>query len=244
MLNTWHRGDSLLERISTGIEGLDVMLKGGLIKGRAYLIKGGPGSGKTILSMQILLEGAKRGEKVAYVTLMEPEDKLRENMSALGFDLSKVNIIDLSPTSDHPILMSVIEPEKGIDLNTFRSVLENILVEAVDIIAIDPITMFKAMMPETQYRAGILRLIRLFRRKLGSKSATVILISSSLELVDIDDYLVDGVIELRTVEVGGRIVRALKIVKMRGSDFDEVLRPYRITNRGIEVYPDLSVSEV
>ncbi|WP_456328425.1 ATPase domain-containing protein [Archaeoglobus sp.] len=46
------------------------------------------------------------------------------------------------------------------------------------------------------------------------------------------------------MEVGGRIVRAIKIVKMRGSDFDEVLRPYRITDRGIVVYPDLSVSEV
>lgn len=63
-------------RAATGVEGLDDVLGGGFTPHRTYLIEGVPGSGKTTLALQFLLEGAKRGEPVLYVTLSETEDEL------------------------------------------------------------------------------------------------------------------------------------------------------------------------
>ena len=227
----------MFEKISTGIEGLDIMLKGGLIKNRTYLIKGGPGTGKTILSMHFLTEGAKRGERVTYVTFEEPEDEVRANMESLGFDLTDVEIVDLSPTSDHPILSSLIEGE--LDVSTFEMILSDVLKKDIDRIVLDSITMLKVASPsEMEYRRSLLKLSKAFK----DLKATALLVG--VVESDVEDYLVSGVIELLTMDVKGRVVRGLKIVKMRGSDFDETVRPYRITSKGIEVYPDLSVFEV
>lgn len=226
----------MLERISIGVEGLDTMLRGGLIRERTYLVKGGPGAGKTILSMQFLIEGAKRREKVAYVTLEEPEDDVRKNMRSLGFDISKIKIVDLSPTSDHPIFMSLINGE--IDVKTFDLIIKD-LIGNVDRLVVDPITMLRiASNSEYDYRTSLLRLNRTFK---GLKATTVLTCNM---VSDVEDSLVSGIIELHMIDVGGRCVRGLKIVKMKGSDFDHTMRPYRITEGGFEVYPDLNVLDV
>ena len=75
---------------ATGIAGLDDILCGGFTPFRLYLIEGVPGSGKTTLAMQYLLEGARRGEQVLYVTLSETEEELRAMAEAHGFDLTGV----------------------------------------------------------------------------------------------------------------------------------------------------------
>ena len=224
----------MFERVSTGVDGLDEMLRGGLIKNRTYLIKGKPGAGKTILSMHFLTKGAERNERVAYVTLEEPEDEVRENMKVLGFDLSNVKIVDLSPTSDHPIFMDLIEDK--IDVRTLDLIISD-LVGDVDRLVIDPITMLRVASSDFDYRASLLRLNRTFK---NLKATTILTCNVS----DVEDSLVSGIIELHTIDVKGRSIRGLKIVKMKGSDFDNTIRPYRITCRGIEVYSDLNIFEV
>lgn len=224
-------------RVSTGVEGLDVMLKGGLIRGRTYLVKGGPGTGKTILSMHFLVEGAKRGEKSVYITLEESEDEIKANMEAVGMDLSGVEIVDLSPTSEHTIFSSLIDRE--LDVETFEALLKNIIGDKVDRIVVDSVTMLKvATNSEVTYRSSLLKLIKTFREL----NATAILTSEIPSTIE--DYLVSGVIELRMSDFKGKPVRSIKIVKMRGSSFDEYVRPYRITENGIVVYPDMSVFEL
>ena len=69
--------DARVKLATTGIEGLDDILGGGLTPHRLYLLEGVPGSGKTTLALQFLLEGARRGEPVLYVTLSETEEELR-----------------------------------------------------------------------------------------------------------------------------------------------------------------------
>ena len=74
-------------RLSTSIAGLDEVLQGGFIPGRAYLARGGPGTGKTTLGLHFLTAGTANGEKVLFITLGEPEAQIRKNAEGLGFDL-------------------------------------------------------------------------------------------------------------------------------------------------------------
>jgi len=87
-------------RVSTGINGLDEILKGGLIGGRSYLVRGGPGSGKTTLGMHFLTNGCENGEPALFISLSEPAERLRENAGKLGLDARGITFLDLSPDAD------------------------------------------------------------------------------------------------------------------------------------------------
>jgi len=100
----------LRDLASTGIEGLDIILGGGLPANRLYLLEGSPGTGKTTLSLQYLLEGAQHGEKGLYVTLSETEEELRASAQTHGWSLDKIDIhelvseLGLDPDSEQTIL--------------------------------------------------------------------------------------------------------------------------------------------
>ena len=91
--------DQPISRVSIGIAGLDEILYGGFISKRAYLVRGGPGCGKTTLGLHFLTEGVARGERSLFITLGEPEAELRANAMALGFGLEQVRFLDLSPNA-------------------------------------------------------------------------------------------------------------------------------------------------
>ena len=86
-------------RLSTGIPGLDEILEGGLIPARAYLLRGGPGTGKTTVGLHFLTGGDPRAEKPLLITMGEPEEQIRKNGKTIGFDLGGVTFLDLSPSS-------------------------------------------------------------------------------------------------------------------------------------------------
>jgi circadian clock protein KaiC len=83
--------------ISTGIPGLDNILGGGLTKDRLYLLEGDPGTGKTTVALQFLIEGAKNGEPVLYITLAENEIELRAVAETHGFRLDGVTVHEVIP---------------------------------------------------------------------------------------------------------------------------------------------------
>src|SRR5687768_9560844 len=85
---------------STGIEGLDQILNGGLTFNRLYLIEGDPGAGKTTLAMQFLLEGIKQGETVLYISLSETEAELRAVADSHGFSVEHLHIFATAPSED------------------------------------------------------------------------------------------------------------------------------------------------
>ena len=87
------------ERLSTGILGLDKVLEGGLIPQRAYLVRGGPGAGKTTLGIEFLTAGTAQNESTLFISLGEAEEQVRSNASRLGFDTQAITFLDLSPGS-------------------------------------------------------------------------------------------------------------------------------------------------
>src|SRR6187200_2400165 len=94
------------ENSATGIAGLDDILCGGFRSDRLYLIEGVPGSGKTTLSLQFLLEGVRLGEPVLYITLSETKEELEEVAESHGWSLEGISIRELVPSE------SMLNPEE------------------------------------------------------------------------------------------------------------------------------------
>src|SRR5690348_6767096 len=88
-----------VQRLKTGIAALDDIVQGGLIPERLYLLDGNPGSGKTTLALQFLLEGVHQGEKCLYVTLSETRQELEAGAQSHGWSLQGIDIVELIP--DH-----------------------------------------------------------------------------------------------------------------------------------------------
>ena len=84
------------KRLSTGVAGLDEILLGGLIPGRVYLVRGAPGTGKSTLALHFLSAGVANGERALYISLANPEAKIREDAASMGFSLDGVSFLDLT----------------------------------------------------------------------------------------------------------------------------------------------------
>src|SRR5687768_7339779 len=87
-------------RSKTGIRGLDHILHGGLIEHRLYLVQGQPGSGKTTMAQQYLIDGVKAGETCLYITLSETRDELVAGAASHGWSLDGIEVVELIPEEE------------------------------------------------------------------------------------------------------------------------------------------------
>jgi len=225
----------LMERIPSGIETLDFILKGGLIDRKAYLVRGGPGAGKTTLGLHFLIEGVKRGERALFITLSEPESSIRSNAEALGLTVERIDFLDLSPTPEYFArvetydIFSPAEVEREPMSSEIVRVVEEIRPKRV---FIDSMTQFRYLAPDAfQYRKQVLSLLRF----LTENGATVMFTSeSSVEAPDDGlQFLADGVIEILR---NGENLR-IAVRKLRGSDFVSGEHLMRIGEGGIRIFP-------
>src|ERR1044071_6194279 len=115
--------------VSTGVRGLDDVLHGGVTPHRIYLVEGDPGSGKTTLGAQFLLEGIRQGERCVYVSLSETRDELLAIGVSHGWDMSAIQITELAPREEtlHPDAENTMFHSSEMELvDTTRQVLEDI----------------------------------------------------------------------------------------------------------------------
>jgi KaiC/GvpD/RAD55 family RecA-like ATPase len=232
-----------MERVSTGVEGLDEMLHGGIIGGRTYLVTGGPGAGKTILCMQYLMEGVKNNEKGLYVALEEQAQELKDDMAAFGWDLQRIKILDTMQDMASGVWALkttgvITKPE--FNLKSLIEAIRNILLSyKPKRMVIDSLTSIKMLYDnKTEARRELLGFINF----LESTGCTTLL-TSELEGPDIlmEEFLTSGVLKIHMVESDGEKVSAVSIQKVRGTSFDKHMRPMKITEEGVIVFPKESV---
>jgi circadian clock protein KaiC len=224
-------------RLSTGIAGADDVLHGGLLPGSATLVRGPPGSGKSIFTLHFLAAGARSEETGLYVNLGEPEDYIRETARGFGLGLDGVEFLDLSPSGDRFQEEETYTVFRSGDVET-PSLVENIRsrVAAVDPdrVVVDPVTEFRYLTPDDhQFRSQILGLVGFLK----TEGATVLLTSQAADSMPDDDlqFLVDSVVEVEKQPSH----RTVRVSKFRGSSAARGRHSLRISDSGMEVWPRL-----
>ena len=238
--------DAPSARVTTGIEGLDNILAGGLISNRLYLIEGMPGAGKTTLAVQFLMEGARRGEPVLYVTLSETEEEVRAMSDSHGWSLDGIAIREMLATE------SVMEPEEQytvfhpseIELfETTKKILIDVERTKPTRVVFDSLSELRLLAGNAlRYRRQILALKHFF----AGRHCTVLLLDD-MTGTDRDlqvQSISHGVLLLeQSIPAFGVPRRRLSVTKFRGSDFRGGYHDYTIRRGGLEVFPRLVAAE-
>ncbi len=224
-------------RLSTGVAGLDEILNGGLIPGRAYLIKGGPGAGKTTLGLHFLINRDAQSEKSLFITLGEAESQICSNANSSGLDPTGIAFLDLSPTSDFFARVQaydIFSPAEVEREPTTQRIIEQVEALRPQRVFLDAITQFRYLSSDAfQFHRQALS----FLRFLLEGGATVLFTSEGSETEPDDDlqFLSDGVLHLDHSPER----RTISIDKFRGSGFRPGLHSMRLTDQGMEVFPRL-----
>ena len=231
------------ELAKVGIPGLDAVLAGGLPQNRMYLIQGDPGVGKTTLALQFLLEGVKQGEKCLYITLSETEAEVRSVALSHGWDISQLNIYELSASAQR--LQS--EPESTLFVSSeieLHEATKTLIAEVERVkptrVVFDSLSELRLLAQDAlRYRRQILSLKEYFA---GQKCTVLMLDGLSIDLPL--ESLAHGVISLHLVTPEyGSDRRRLRVVKLRGVKFVGGYHDYSIERGGLVVFPRLVAAD-
>ncbi len=223
-----------MNQVKTGIEGLDKILKGGLLANRSYLVRGGPGSGKTTLGLEFLANG--ESENNLFISLGESVDKIKEDAAKRDFDLEKISFLELTPSSDffrkdeEYNIFSSQEVEKSPIINEIVREIEAV---NPDRIFLDSITYLSYLNNDKfKFRKEILSLIKFA----AEANSTFLLASESTpDIPDSDlQFVVDGVLNLSR----DNDERYFNISKLRGSDYLTGKHSLKLKDDGIHIYPN------
>ncbi|MFW5878797.1 MAG: ATPase domain-containing protein [Myxococcota bacterium] len=229
------------DRIQTGVPGLDQLLGGGLLARNLYLIKGAPGSGKTTLALQFLVEGARQGEKALYVGLSETRGQIGVVAQAFGWSLDGVEVHEMrrrkGPGDEKSY--SVFSPSE-VELEEISGeILEQVEKVAPDRLVLDSLSEIRLLAQDPfRYRREVLTLSDRISDRIGAGL-----------LIDVDtqepgglvaETLVSGVIELQQFAPAyGGERRQVRVRKMRASRSLGGYHDFSIGDHGIEIYPRL-----
>lgn len=235
-------------RLGTGVEGLDDILSGGIPKGHLYLLEGDPGTGKTTVALQFLLDGIRHGERCMYVTLSESKHELEEAAHSHGWDLSPITIAEMIPTDEDltpEAQYTVFHPSEVELADTIKAIVEQVEAVNPDRVVFDSLSEFRMLARDPlKYRRQILAL----KRHFAGRNCTVLLLDDRTTDGGANDLqlqsIAHGVLRLETMERDFGIKRRrLEVHKLRASRFREGYHDYSIRTGGVAVYPRLIAAE-
>jgi len=237
-----------MDRVKTGITGLDELIEGGFPASRSVLISGACGTGKTIFGIQYIYKGAKDfNEPGVYVTLDERPELIREDVLRFGWDLKKLEEKNLINIVDGSIAKLGMPSEEEFSLPVTGYDVDKLLLEIMRVIKrieakrviIDSVPALGFNFENTNdVRKAILKVSYMLMRS----GVTSILVSEVQEGANkfgkygVEEYVVDGVIVLHYMGVGTQSNRTLHIRKMRATKHSEDLHPMKISEKGVSVH--------
>lgn len=231
----------------TGVEGLDDVLSGGLSRRHVFLLEGSPGTGKTTISLQFLIEGANRGERCLYISLSESEEELRDSAASHGMELNEnIEIFELVPpeslldADQQQSLLYSSDLELGETTRLIFDAFERI---KPDRVVIDSLSEIRLLAQSSlRYRRQILAMKHYF-----SKSGATVLLLDDLTADILDKTVhsvVHGVIHLEELSPNyGSERRRVKVLKYRGQAYRGGYHDFVIRTGGVAVFPRLRAIE-
>ena len=233
-------------RIPTGIAGLDDILSGGLPIGQMYLLEGTPGTGKTTVAMQFIMQGIRTGEQALYITLSESRLELEASARSHGWDVNQLSIAEfvpaeasLSPEQQY----TVFHPSEVELASTIQKLTDIVEERKPSRLVIDSLSELRLLAADTmRYRRQLLALKQFF---VGRDTTVLLLDDRSAEGSDMQlQSIAHGVLRLDKVQRSyGVTRRQVEIVKMRGSAYREGFHDYTIETGGVRIYPRLVANE-
>ncbi len=227
------------EKAATSIVGLDEILSGGFPSGELHLVRGGPGTGKTTLSLQFLKDGAEKGQTVLFITLSQTEKTLRKIAASHGWSLEGVQISERRGAGDREeATEQTIFPTAVVELGeTMSALMSEIERVDPDRVVIDAMSQVRQL-ADTPLRYQ--RQLLVLRDFLSTRRATVLVVGSGLEPDQALEDLVHGTLVLeRNAPDYGDVRRSVHIAKMRGLNFHGGNHNFRIRTGGLDVFPRL-----
>jgi circadian clock protein KaiC len=231
---------------SSGVPGLNEVLSGGFVRNRLYLVEGVPGSGKTTLALQFLMDGAARGEPALYVALSETKEEIEAVAASHGWSLGGITIREVAASertlnSDEQYTM--FHPSEVELSETTQAILADVDRIKPLRVAFDSLSELRLLAGSPlRYRRQILALKQFF-----AGQDAVVLLLDDLTATDRDlqvQSIAHGVISLEQAhQEYGTDRRRLRVVKYRGRAFRGGSHDYLIRRGGLRVYPRLVASE-
>jgi circadian clock protein KaiC len=233
-------------RAATGIEGLDDILGGGFTPHRLYLVEGMPGSGKTTLALQFLMEGVRRGEPVIYVTLSETAEEIRSVVDSHGWTLEGITVRELVPTEgalDPADQYTVFHPSEVELSETTQRILADVDQIKPTRVVFDSLSELRLLAGNPlRYRRQILALKQFF----SGRRCTVLMLddmTSAEHDLQVQSIAHGALLLEHTIPGFGVPRRKLSVTKFRGSDFRGGYHDYVIRRGGLAVFPRLVAAE-
>jgi circadian clock protein KaiC len=234
------------EIVSTGIRGLDHIVDGGLPARRLYLLEGDPGSGKTTVGIQFLLEGLRLGESVLYVSLSETREELESIARSHGWDISGIPVFELASGVEYLNLSeqnTLFEPSEVELAEVTRKLLVEFDRAKPARVVFDSLSELRLLAQSAlRYRRQLLALKQHFSRR-----GTTVLMADDRKSEPGDvqlQSLAHGVISLEQLApIYGADRRRLRVLKMRGVNCRGGYHDFRIERGGVKVFERLVAAE-
>ncbi|OYT30801.1 MAG: hypothetical protein B6U94_05285 [Thermofilum sp. ex4484_79] len=226
----WEVAMIIMNRVKTGTKGLDELIEGGFPESSLILLAGHPGTGKTIMSWQFLVEGARNGERGLYISFIEsPEEHIR-NLLEVNINIQPyieqglIEILELMPTLD-----------KGLE-STLNLIWQKIEEFKPKRIVLDSVTAILMVVPKPESRV-IVHLFKKVIRRFGCTAILIVEVPVGREDIgySVEEFIADGIIFLRHYHTGHERLIKLDIIKMRGTNHSNLSHAVHISNEGLEI---------